>query len=460
MTDSAKFKGTKEDFLTFERNHKQDLAIEKIGYFHNEAELTRQITGPAEPVPSTLATAEARKLQNDNRQKIYFDDRKAWMSRLEDVKKDAYAAIGILRKRLPLNVSQAIDRFLRDDIAGEPWEKYRNAWNHLVASYAPSSISDVDLVKKELRELNDSFGYKHVFHRIDMVQEQLRRIPRRDAVTGLPVADGDEYNRTFIMRPEELSSYLMDILARATNDRFKDIHRDALINRWTYEQIRDFSMTLLLANCALYDPLSVNYDPETVDTKHAKAFRAAAVKQAPYANNNQATSSNTVNFIMTKSGNRVECRNCGENHYVLDCPKTKCYTCDIDFPSVTARRAHAAVKHKGRNAARGRDATKDNRGKDKKFGKPDVSRSRSRDRADNNKHGQDRSKSPAHSKKNVSFKADKVRDVDANTKAIRQSAQALIALSSGAGDILRKELEKRESRAVGGRRSDDGNETD
>lgn len=284
------FNGNKDCFLAFEQHHVNDLRTNKIEYIRVPATL---ITMTAEvPVPPLSVAANAALREHANKIAIgnYARLQTTRDKNVLDVDTAFSSALTLLNNRLAPHVATGISVQLYPTAIPAPTNqaRYQAGWCYLLTNHSPRSPADVEIFKNELRSVSDDLGYKHLFYMFNLTQEKLRKIPRIDEVTGLDIAVGDEYARTWLMRDEDLRAILMVTLGK-NNIHFAAVRRDAQQNNWNYVAIKARCDTLL-TEAEIYDPISVNYDP----SKMIPSTSVVALK---------ATSS-SVSTTMTSSSSR------------------------------------------------------------------------------------------------------------------------------------------------------------
>jgi hypothetical protein len=189
--------------------------------------------------------------------------------------------------------------------------------------YGPRNISDIESLKKQLRTADDSQGYKHLLYLHRHIQNQLRKIPRRDPDTDAVLIGENGLPLNFGFTQEELRSVLMEQLG-ASNEAFEQIRLDAIkYPNKTYADIILVCENLL---------------------KDEKSEKSQPFKEATSSYRSVASVCSVIRS--TSNNNEIICANCGlPNHYAANCRSTECKQCKYVFSSWQERQKHSISEH-------------------------------------------------------------------------------------------------------------------
>jgi hypothetical protein len=272
------------------------------------------------------------------------------------VGEDFGAAIGLFSKRLSPTIRLEIEGFIRLELDQESKDKYENMIKHIFEHYGPKDISDIDKLKSQLRNADDTKGYKHLFYTHRNIQNQLQKIYRRDA-TGAVINDPPTTGAPthYGFTDEELRSILLMNQLGKTSDIFELIRKDALRNPVkTYLQIVTECENLL--------------KDEKIE------------KSQPF--NDPTSSYRSISSVGAATSNRdgVTCANRNEpSHYANNCRSKRCAECKYVFSTWQERHQHTISDHGSSNDGsfqRNNNFANSDRGRDR-------CRSRSNDRRNN-----------------------------------------------------------------------------
>lgn len=222
------FTGAKNTYPELIAKHDQDLQISKIGYIKNPAEITRRLTKPVYPerITAGFGGQEGRDHESAKRLDEYNAKSRLYTKNVEKVDEDFGVAIGLFSKRLSTAVRTEIESLTNLEIDQPNREKYQNMLQHIYNHYGPRNLTDIESLKTILCKADDSQGYKHLMYLHRHIQNQLRKIYKRDAAgviivsaTGIPV--------TYEFSEDELRSILMDQLGKS-NEVFERVRLDAI----------------------------------------------------------------------------------------------------------------------------------------------------------------------------------------------------------------------------------------